>query len=191
MYLTTGNPKDIRLQQLRALATRVSHPETALSILGGDFNFVADNHDRANVLTATTTLRMDIAETSLFKELLSPKRVFELEQDDLTHRSSTGSSRLDRIYANYNPAQQLDHQILCTTLPWPDPGVSAHRPVLGSCKAPRDKDQSAFFLDEATVHDPQWPHRVWQQFTHTSVSWIGKRPAGNTAFGISYWSRPR
>jgi exonuclease III len=139
VYLTTGpNTKAERLAQCRALAGALAPPEQALTIFGGDWNFATEAEDRATLSTVTTSGYRDGEEYKSFCSLMAPLGIFELSQDEFTHKTSSGVSKIDRVYTNYGPAMQLDHMIDCTALPWPEPYISAHRPLLFSCRAAQD-----------------------------------------------------
>ena len=160
VYLTTGDAKSERSAQCRALAKALAAPEHALSIIGGDWNFAAESDDRAILESATSSSYRDAAEHKDFRALMDPKGIFELTQDEFTHRSATGLSKIDRVYSNFGSATQLDHHINCTALQWPEPWVSAHRPLLFSCRAPKDKQVGTTYIDDKVLDDPSLHHRV-------------------------------
>ena len=55
--------------------------------------------------------------------------LFEFEQEHFTHHSSTGTSKLDRVYMNVPVVDQLDYRIGCVALSWLPPTTSSHRPI--------------------------------------------------------------
>jgi hypothetical protein len=72
-------------------------------------------------------------------------------------------SRREGHLGRFGPATQLDHQIACRALRWPATSVSAHRPLLFSCKAPAKKRTGTCQLDSRTINDPTWGHGVLLQ----------------------------
>ena len=111
---------------------------------------------------------------------MDPQGLFELTQEEFTHRSATGLSKIDRVYSNYGSATQLDHHIDCTALQWPEPWVSAHRPLLFSCRAPKDKQSDSTFINDKVLDDPSLHHRVLLHLDQLKVKdeEDGCRPAG-------------
>jgi exonuclease III len=166
VYLTTGDAKVERAAQRRALAKALAPPERALSIIGGDWNFTSEADDRAILATASNSEFRDAAEQKDFCNLMETKGIFELTQDEYTHKTTSGLSKIDRVYVNYGPAIQLDHQIDCSALPWPEVWVSAHRPLMFSCRPPMDKNPDNIYIEEKVLDDPGWHHRVLLQLEH-------------------------
>ena len=102
------------------------------------------------------SLHKDSAEQKALNQLMAPKGLFELIQDEYTHRNGLGLSRIDRIYSNFGQAAQLDHRVECRALQWPAATVSAHKPLLFSCRAPKGRPSGATQLDPKTINDPNW-----------------------------------
>ena len=129
-YLTTGDAKQDRDSQRQALARSLAPASTALSVLGGDFNYVAHAMDRLSLREAHWSGGAQTHEEQDFDALVArPFRFKELRQEEPTQRSGASTSRLDRIYLNYHMSAQLDHSIRCLALPWLHPLESSHRPL--------------------------------------------------------------
>ncbi len=64
----------------------------------------------------TITHGISTTEHNLFLKSVEGRGLFELAQHEFTHRSRTGISRIDRVYCNFGPAMQLDHQAHCEPL---------------------------------------------------------------------------
>jgi hypothetical protein len=50
------------------------------------------------------SLHRDSTEQKAFNQLIVAKGLFELAQDEYSHRNGTGLSRIDRIYTNFGQA---------------------------------------------------------------------------------------
>ncbi|CAK0822989.1 unnamed protein product [Prorocentrum cordatum] len=105
IYLTTGEgPANDRLARDRShsiIKQSLASPRDALSVLAGDWNYVPYPQDR---WTYTNYTRMD------------------------TYFSSIATSRIDRVYTNHHPSEQLDHKFGCSVLSRV-PGLSSHAPL--------------------------------------------------------------
>ncbi len=89
VYLTTGSEaKQERIAQCEALARAIAEPEQALSIIGGDWNYTSEALDRWTHEAANPSPHGDLAEHKAFMEATVGKGVFELSQEDFTHRNS-------------------------------------------------------------------------------------------------------
>jgi hypothetical protein len=78
-----------------------SHGTPGASLIGrgGDWNFGAEAEDRAHSLEATFSSRGDSGECQELKQQVEKTVMLELAQDEHAHRSATGLSRTNRIYA--------------------------------------------------------------------------------------------
>ena len=84
-------PASDQAQQRAALARSISTPDFTLSVVGGVFNHAALTEDRACLNTLAWTGHRQTQEEEDFRQkICAPKQMFELEQDDFTHRSGLG-----------------------------------------------------------------------------------------------------
>jgi hypothetical protein len=79
----------------------------------------------------------------------------ELWQAQHTHRTTSGSSRLDRVYGSWHPVEQLDRDFFATMGAAP-PGLSAHEPVLVGCRGRLRHDGDAPRMQQYIVDDPRF-----------------------------------
>ncbi len=77
-----------------------------------------------------------------------------------------GIPRIDRVYANYGQAVQIDRQIHCTALFWPEPLTSAQRALLFVSKAVGDQPDHTRGLGDRCLEHPEWLHRVLAHLRH-------------------------
>ena len=161
--IPAGVDEDARRQrrQMRtALAGRMAPASEALSIVMGDFNWVARREDRVSKATGDATGQTDAAEERHAEEVLyQPHGLYELRQEEPTHENAACRSRLDRAYWNADVAGQLDRSLLCSALEWV-PHLSAHRALAFSRRA-----SSRHLCDSAPIRadvidHPLWPARV-------------------------------
>ena len=132
----------------------------------GDFNYVANRRDRfSNVETDSAAPGERSDEDSFNRLLADPAGFCEIDQEEFTHDSALGRSRLDRIYSNHYLTDQLDRRIGCAALSWV-PWLSAHRPVAFFRQKPAKHggSNSNIRLPTAPMNDPEWPQRVALQF---------------------------
>jgi exonuclease III len=130
-----------------------------LSILMGDFNYVAHKRDRFSKVDANWSDNEDATEERRFCRILrDPFGFCELEQEEYTHDSARGRSRLDRIYSNHHLTDQLDRRIGCAALAWVRQ-LSAHRPVAFFRQHSAHGNVDNRF-PAAPMKDPRWSQRV-------------------------------
>ncbi len=72
VYLTTGEAKDERMQQVFSLAQAIAPSEKALSILGGDWNFATSAEDRVQSRGLIVSLHRDSTGQKAFNQLMAP-----------------------------------------------------------------------------------------------------------------------
>lgn len=146
----------LRSRLSRALSPRAS----ALTLLGGDFNYVTDEFDRVSTTTAASTGRRDAHEERHFQSVLgTPFGLVELYQPAPTHASASARSRLDRMYMNHDMSDQLDRHFKAVALEW-RPDLSAHRPVLASRSLPQRLPADARRVSDFAVNHPDFQRRV-------------------------------
>ena len=181
VYFTTGDAPSDRAAQRRALAAALQPRTGALSIIGGDFNYTSMDEDRANLQSGQWSGGRQTAEDKEFVSLVSePHQLVELEQPDFTHRTTTGMSRLDRIYVNMPASHQLDHTIQCAALKWPAYHISAHRPVSFSIHPPKCKTDAVSAIPADIVRHPDWHHRVVALHQH----WMRQEGSSHEVTGV-------
>ena len=90
VYLTTGDAKDVRDKQLKALYPHLRPAAHALTIIGGDWNFAATAEDRGRldqmVITSDTCTK-GTKEQEQFLQNAESRDLFELEQHAFFHAS--------------------------------------------------------------------------------------------------------
>ena len=130
LYLPTGNARKDRDSLRHTLFPHLCPPNEALTIIIGDWNFVTTQTDRLGFADAKWTDGTDGDEHKEWRnELLDPLSLQEVWQEEVTHQTTLGSSRLDRAYANFHVAEQLYAGWSTTPLPWCK-SLSTHRPIL-------------------------------------------------------------
>ena len=179
VYMPTGNAastdqerKSLLLQRCNIrtkIADRIKSPHGALSIIGGDFNYVTGNRERWTLAKGDWSSTDNSADQKDFLEKMGPHSgMHELHQEHVTHRSGLAQSRLDRVYTNQHTAEQLDCSLGCAALEW-DTEISHHRPVIFFRKrrSKEDKDRPAP-IPTGPIQDPRWPERVRAKFLQLS-----------------------
>ena len=119
------------------LAQNVVDQNDALTVIGGDFNYVTSTQDRTSLSSAEESGRRDSSEEAHFQSILATKFGFhEMFQGEPTHASSNSRARLDRIYTNQHVAEQLDRHLRVSALEWRS-DLSHHRAVFFSRSSPQ------------------------------------------------------
>ena len=128
------------------IARSVAHHTSALTLLTGDWNWTTEDADRVNKRSGKHTGGNGCREEDHFRRtVLSPQTFVEVWQPLHTHANAHAYSRLDRIYANYPLADQLDRQISSVALEWPT-GLSDHRGVADVRRLPRKNGEGMLVL---------------------------------------------
>ena len=142
------------------LANAIAPKLQALTVLGGDFNYVIEDIDRRALTTASTSGRRDHAEESHFQRFVAhPHGLFELYQPEFTFASTCSRSRIDRLYANHHVAEQLDKHMLTAALEW-KPEISSHRAVFHAKRSSQHLPQLDRAASDRAVRHPDFPRRV-------------------------------
>ena len=184
-YLSTGAAQAVRERQCQALGSALRPRTETLTLVAGDFNYAAGKHDRVSFGDLSYTGERQSAEHEHFCRATAHAQLFEMDQEDFTHRSSIGTSRLDRVYANYPVSFQLDRRIMCQALAWPDsPLVSTHRPVAFSCTSAPESAQSTVQLQATVLVEPTWKHRVLIHFEHLLAQEVKDPAAAGAPSGL-------
>ena len=83
----------LRAAMRRRITQHLQPASTALTVVGGDFNFVADKNDRVSLNTATTSGNRDVSEEKDWLSLLHRSGLKEMYQGSHTHASALARSR--------------------------------------------------------------------------------------------------
>ena len=87
-----------------------------------------------------------------------PFELHDMHQREMTYAGAAARARLDRFYYNGHLAEQLDRDIRCVALEW-KPGLSQHRAVLFSRRAPQWSQETRGFQPGAEKHE-DFPRRT-------------------------------
>ena len=147
-------------------------------MVAGDWNFAAYARDRWCLEGCKFTGDKDKKEAEHARdEVFAPLGLYELEQENHTHFCASATSRLDRVYDNHHPSEQLDHQFGCRPLKR-ESELSAHaaisffrykRPI---SKEPycQSEDSSALpAINQSTIRHPDWARRVAAELAEIST----------------------
>ncbi|CAK0882116.1 unnamed protein product, partial [Prorocentrum cordatum] len=151
---------ELREALRRRLSSHIAPRDSALSILGGDMNYVADEQDRINMARMVSSGARDSREEARWDTMVAqPHGLRELHQPCMTYASPNARSRLDRLYCNQEHTHYLDYNMSCAALPW-CPELSRHRAVSFRRARPcRDSDSAQPLADHVVDH-PDWPSKV-------------------------------
>ena len=131
-----GNDLPSMRGRIRSILARFFSSSSVLSLVGGDFNFVACDEDRYTKTSMTWSGRRDAAEQKDWEDQVElPHSLHELHQPMATHNSGIAWSRLDTGYSNHHVVEQMDARFGCSCLDW-CPQLSHHRPVFFSKPGP-------------------------------------------------------
>lgn len=148
------------------LSQHLRPANTTLTLLGGDFNYVAHPGDRWLKSNATYSPLADHHDESNFQATLAtPFSFHEIHQPHATHDCHTSRSKLDRFYINQHLADQLDTTLTCHPLQW-NLALSHHRPVSFSRRRAPSRPAGTGPLPTQIIHQPDWPRRVAATFQH-------------------------
>ena len=162
VYMPSGHQRAERDTIVRALLPTFRPQTEALTLLLGDWNFTADPTDRFCRSTANWTGAVDNEEADALATMLKPHRFHELHQDEFTHSSERGESRLDRVYSNHHLMDQLDRDWGCAALAWTK-AMSDHRPVSMFRRARPSGMDGDKPLDASIFKLPEWkPHALME-----------------------------
>lgn len=141
-----------------------TNKSSGLTILGGDFNYTTEEGDRINLANAADAGRRDKPEQQHFQTILGdPFGLFELHQPSFTFATSNSRARLDRIYANFPVADQLDRHFRSSALEWRT-DLSLHRAVRCSRSTPHHVNKDRAPISDNIIQDSDFPRRVVLEF---------------------------
>ena len=168
LYLPTGGQADEEDDSLVALRSgirkglnkAIKDKLHALTLVGGDMNYVTSPEDRFSKSSMRWSGAKDSKEQEEWVELVEKVHgLHEIFQPMATHSSGRARSRLDRIYSNHHVADQLNAKLSCACLEWV-PHLSHHRPVIFNLLKDSLSNPKVPFLDEKSIKDERWAHRV-------------------------------
>ena len=184
IYMPTGNAgsssqdKASLLSQRHSIRQKMANclksPVGALSIIGGDFNYVAGDKDRWTLAKGDWSNTDNAADQKDFLAKMGPQSgMHELHQEHATHRSGIAQSRIDRIYLNQHCSEQLDSALGCAALEW-DTELSDHRPIIFfRRRRKKESDERIGPLPIGPMQNPRWPERVRALFHQLSSEVLG------------------
>ncbi|CAK0835549.1 unnamed protein product [Prorocentrum cordatum] len=171
--------REQRSHMRRVLSAAMSPKEDVLSLVTGDFNWVAAPEDRMVKSTGEFSGADDAAEQrEAMATLWSPAGLYEVRQDEPTHECAQAWSQLDRCYWNADLAGQLDRDISCTALEWV-PHLSAHRAIAFGRRTPARRKAGAAPVRPEIVAVASWSLRVAAVHQELRQSWW--RSAGGSS----------
>ena len=160
IYLPTGNARRERDAIRDRLARKLRPPGSTLTIIIGDWNFTELRTDRLGYEMAEWSAHPETDEHKGWQNIIfTPFRLAEVWQEEMTHHTSLGTSRLDRAYANYNTTEQLYANWSTTALEW-CPQLSTHRPILIRRTADTKPTSAKRTLPAQVTTMDEWPRRV-------------------------------
>ena len=166
VYLHTGAARARRDATKAAILRSLRSQGSCLSLLLGDWNFVADDKERFHKQDAEWTGERDAPEQGHFEQHFLADRSFqELAQEAFTHDSERGESRLDRVYSDHLMVDQLDCDWGCAALQWVK-HLSNHRPISFYRQSRRTTDWRERPLPVNFFSDPTWAARTAMAFSH-------------------------
>ena len=156
-----GQSLPLQRQQLRdQIASSISRQGRSLSIIGGDFNWVAMTQDRVSKTNAAWSGSRDQGEEQHWRRVLGD--FHEVHQGEMTHDSAAAQSRLDRIYANFEVSDLLDRQLFAGVEDW-DFSTSRHRPVFAGRRSPPPRSGPRP-ISAAVIQRSGWGMRVTTEY---------------------------
>jgi hypothetical protein len=137
---------DERARMRAQLRARIEAAPDTTWIVAGDYNWASHAHGRLELGEGRYTGGHDEPDEAHWKtHVQQPLALHELQQPTHTYRSSTATSRLDRVYVNHHPSAWLLGNFGCAALPWTP--SSDHRPVYFCFLLTATKPQAAAIRD--------------------------------------------
>ena len=160
VYFPTGAAKEARDRIQTALTKALRPAQRALTILIGDWNFVRETDDRMNLADAGWTGQADTTEHDQWTEaVFHPFNFYEAWQSEMTHRTTLGTSRLDRAYVNGHTAEQQYAAWGTTALAWCS-HLSSHRPLEVARRLPTQDTSHEASAPTGPARHKDWPRKV-------------------------------
>ena len=130
----TISARTSRHRMRRSVANCIAPAERRLSLILGDFNWVADDLGRLQLDREVPSGGRDRGEERHFEQLLHPRSMTLWRHPAYTHRRAGILSRLDCCYTNLHPSCFLQERVGLSALDWPhsaelEQDLSTHRPV--------------------------------------------------------------
>jgi hypothetical protein len=156
VYLPSGQRAAERADTIdRGLAAARNHTTSSLWI-AGDWNFAAEPDGRWCLQAGAPTGAHDGPESRAWDLQAKRHALVELFQTEHTHRTTSVTSRLDRIYTSCHIANKQDREFYAACGAWCT-HASAHRPVFGGCRTPLKHDRPLSMRPEVLA-DPRWSY---------------------------------
>ena len=157
---------ELRESLRRRLALKIRSKDQSLTLMGGDFNYATDAHDRMCTSSASYTEARDSRDATNWRTHLEARfGLHELFQPEPTNAAPGSRSRIDRIYSSQYHTEYCDKAFSCTALNW-CPLLSRHRPLsLRKC-IPEHNDQRTRPIPEHILDNPDWARQAassWQE----------------------------
>ena len=130
--------KHTRVDQIRSLAgaLRTNRDAMAAVWVGGDFNFVASSADRIHHGVDGFSIQPPDDEAADFRRILAePHHLLEIEQNEHTRHGAGTTAKLDRLYSNHHPGEQLIYEFF-SYVRLDTRGLSDHFPVSAGKRIP-------------------------------------------------------
>ena len=161
-----------RLRSYKILKENIAPREEVLTILLGDWNWVAEDRDRWCFESKSWTGSRDREEAKCFSDLvLTPAGLHELHQSEPTCSVGQAVSRIDRVYVNHHASEYLDRQFACSVMGRTP--LSAHRPLTFKKVMPKTGDIDELPtspIPNACIRNPDWARRVAAELQTLSIA---------------------
>jgi endonuclease/exonuclease/phosphatase family metal-dependent hydrolase len=164
VYLHSGQRARERAEAIDSGLAAARNSMTTALWLAGDWNFAAETDGRWCLSAGKPTGDQDGPEQRTWETRARRHALMELYQSDHTHRTTSVTSRLDRIYTSCHLANKQDREFYAACGPW-CPTASAHRPVFGGCRAPM-KDGRPLTMRTDILEDPRWSYYTTLVYAH-------------------------
>jgi hypothetical protein len=155
IYAPAGNRAAERLALRTLLHKHIRPSRDCLTLVAGDFNFVEHQCDRHHLASGADTGSADGAEAKRWQDTWETHGLREVWQGGHTHRTSQGSSRLDRLYGNFHAAEQLDRDFFAA-LGRHRADLSAHAPLVAGCRHKVRQENTAPRMLDRVVQDSRF-----------------------------------
>eukprot|EP00973_Karenia_brevis_P019279 2643783-Karenia_brevis.AAC.1 len=154
-----------RIESIERMSSNIACKSEVTSLVFGDFNFTEHKLDRFQKNAGQWSGHNNRGETLAWNRSMVLKHGFaEWEQDQMTCETGVVLSRIDRVYCNQHVAEQLDRQLVCTTLP-PSMGLSAHRPLHFAKLQPQSRDAQILRpLPASAIQHPDFERLVGEHY---------------------------
>ena len=168
LYLDAHSTDD-RCRAMRKLANRLRSHLTTLTMLVGDFNFVAEDQGRWSSRAERYAMNGDAREAEFMQEhLLNRFKFAEVQQDQYTCEVKQARAKLDRVYLNQHVSHQLDKHCIASVGRWVN-DLSAHRSIRCCRSSPPFKSLSSPVIQPWVTKHKDFATRVAVDFQHKLI----------------------